>query len=804
MTTQHQAIAALTHLLESGNEADRCYAARALGVFGNHSATDALIARLRDEDIDVCVDAVEALREIGNHKAIPPLIESLENDSSGEICAVIATALGVLGGKEASEALLKVTAERPERLEMDDDWDTWWDVQLEAIRALGKVREERAIDTLIEVMDNHEHQDIESEVLKVLAQIEGRGIDALIQRLQETAAQSRRRAAKALGTINSPEATRALGQALQDDAAEVRTAAISALAEQGAAKYLPAIMLLMRDKSAEVRTAAMLGACKLASNTTASDNLYEQLLTLLNDPSGQVRNSSFNALSNSIEKGALPTEAIETITTSLNDPSPTVGASACTLLGKNGDASSAPPLITLLVDSSQHPMLRRAAAQALEEIGAITDDLIEALTATIRDPEQSVRLAALTTLVSLAAQPQPSENQEAQESGNAPFNIVIAALTGTLPHQQPEEEPEAGDRVKTIEAATKEEDEAAIDNDIELDATARKASEISHEPEAILPTATPRMAYEGQKAALSTLDAIAMDNVEATLNPEAKDELEPLDRDAIHYLNMAEQQKREAERMLAKRTFNLTTDVRRLAARALADNSSKAAVAALTTVMQTEPDEELACEAILSLGKIAACAPTTPGLMDNLGPLVAQLSIGEQDRRLACARTLGRLGNRAVIAPLLTALADEIKDVRIEAINAITDLVIEGADPIKEDHMVLEEVSTTTIAEQFLNRLEDPANGVRLAAANGLARLLQRKELQGYTEQAIDKMVAAALLDDAQQTRPMGRVIRAIGAETGAKKLLARLEATEESTDRRFIIEMLEELFKPLPGQDAA
>ncbi len=804
MAVQHQAIAALTSLLETGDEADRCYAARALGVFGDNSAVDALIARLRDEDIDVCVDAAEALREIGNSKAILPLIESLENDSSGEICTVIATTLGVLGGKEASEALLKVAAERPERLDMDDDWDTWWDVQLEAIRALGKAKEERAIDILIEVMDNHEHQDIESEVLKVLAQIGGRGIEVLIQRLQENTPQGRRRAAKALGTVNSLEATRALSQALQDDTPEVRAAAISALAAQGATKYLPAIMLLMRDENEKVRVAAMQSACKLASNTSASDNLYEQLLTLLNDPSGAVRNSSFNALSQSIEKGALSAETIETITTSLNDPSPTVGASACALLGKNGDASTIPSLTALLIDSSKHPMLRRAAAQALEQIAIIDDDLIEALTATISDQEQSVRLAALTVLVSLAAQPQPSENHDAQEESNAPFNIVIATLTGEIQADSSKEEPEEHEGIETIETATEEEAEAAADNAVKLDTTVRKTSDIDGKPEIALPTTAPRVVYEEQKPAISTLDAIAMDNVEATLNLEADDESEPLDSDAIHYLDMAERQKKEAERMLVKRNLNVAADVRQLAARALADSNNEAAVAALTTIMQSEPDEALACEAISSLGKIAAKAPATPGLMDNLGPLVAQLSIGERDRRLACARTLGRLGNRAAIAPLLSALADEIKDIRIEAINAITDLVMNGADPIKADHMVLEEVTTTAIAERFLNSLEDPANGVRLAAANGLARLLELKELHGYTEQAIDKMLAAALLDGAQQTRPMGQTIRITAAEMGAKKLLAQLETAEDSADRRFIIEMLEELFKPLPDQNTA
>ncbi len=203
MTARLQAITALTRLLETGDEANRCYAARALGVFGDESAVDTLIARLRDEDIDVCVDAAEALRKIGSSKAIPSLIQSLENDSSGEICSVVATALGHLGGKEANDALLTIAATRPERLDWDDDWDNWWDVQLEAIKVLGQAKEECAIELLLDIMDNHEHQNIESDALTVLAQMEGKGIDTLIQRLQERSSRSRRRVAKALGIIHS-------------------------------------------------------------------------------------------------------------------------------------------------------------------------------------------------------------------------------------------------------------------------------------------------------------------------------------------------------------------------------------------------------------------------------------------------------------------------------------------------------------------------------------------------------------------------------------------------------------------------
>ena len=745
MPSPQPAIAALTHLLETGDEADRCYAAQALGVFGDNTAVDALIARLRDADIDVCVDAAEALGKIGSSRAIPPLIESLKHESSGEVCTAVITALTAIGGREANDVLLEIAAQRPERLEMDHDWDSWWDLQLEAVRGLGRAKEARAIAILIDIMDSHEHQDIESEVLKVLAQIGGQATDILIQRLQQSSPRSRRRAARALGAVRSVEASRALSRALQDDAAEVRSAAINALAEQGAAHYLPAILLLMRDESEAVRSAAIQSACQLASS---ADTLCEPLLARLDDPSGAVRNCSLHALSGINAPPFFSAEMIQRVAASLEDPDPTVGSSACALLGQCGDAATIPRLTALLVGSNRHPTLRRAAAQALGQIGVTNDDLLQALTEAIGDQEQGVCLAALAALIDLSARE--------EEADNIPLNIVITALAGETQTPPSEAEQEEASAVEPSSAAMQE------------------------------------CSGDGVQPATSTLDAIAMESAQAMLDQQGGEgEAEPMDDEALRYLGLAERQKKEAER-----TFDVADNLRRLAARALAESRRAQAVAALANMVQNEPDAALTCEAISSLGNIAAHAPSTPGLNESLGLLVARLGSGDKGCRLAAIRALGQLGNRAAIVPLLATLADEAGDLRIEAINAITDLVMQEPDAMDRDQKVQEGVATATIAKRFFSGLDDTAGGVRLAVAKGLARLLQRRELQGFTEQAVEKIIAAALLDDGQQACSMGQAIRVIQADLGAEKLLVRLEAVQESADRRPIIKMLEELFR--------
>jgi len=59
MVNRKHIIETLCRLTETGDEVDRCYASRALGVLGDTSAIAALIERLRDEDVDVSIDAAD-------------------------------------------------------------------------------------------------------------------------------------------------------------------------------------------------------------------------------------------------------------------------------------------------------------------------------------------------------------------------------------------------------------------------------------------------------------------------------------------------------------------------------------------------------------------------------------------------------------------------------------------------------------------------------------------------------------------------------------------------------------------------
>ena len=338
MTLHNETLDVLCQLLQTGDEADRCYAARTLGILRDSGPMELLVERLKDEDLDVAIDSAEALGNIGDHNAIPALVEVLEHTPSGELCAVAAESLGKIGSPKSVDTLLKVLLERPKDLEWDDDWDTWWDIQMEAVKALGKAKAENAIEPLVNFIDDEEQQDIENEILGALVSISDEGIQRVIQRLEnmESRPQHRRRAARALGKSNSSEATRALGRALLDNEPEVRAEAALALAAQKAEKYLPALVPSLRDPNEEVRNAAIKAVIQLAEGGANSELLQEALYSMLTDSSSQVRATLLNPLLPVVANSPLSDENFNEITKSISDSAAETATAACELLGANG------------------------------------------------------------------------------------------------------------------------------------------------------------------------------------------------------------------------------------------------------------------------------------------------------------------------------------------------------------------------------------------------------------------------------------------------------------------------------------
>ncbi|MCF6280841.1 MAG: HEAT repeat domain-containing protein [Candidatus Polarisedimenticolaceae bacterium] len=825
MSPYQQTTEALRNLLTTGDEVDRCYAARALGTMGDKEAVDPLIESLRDEDIDVCVDAVEALGRIGDIRAAASIIESLENDSSAEVCTVAATTLGLLHSEEAIDALRQVIIQRPERIEWDDQWDRWWDIQLEAIKTLGQFGYENNVQILLDIIDDEGHQDIECELLATLVLTPGKGVDSVINRLQdkELRPQKRWRAARALGKADSTEAVTALGRALQIGIPEIRAEAAAALAEQGAQRYLRALLLLLRDESEVVRREAIRAITTLADKADEESELPEDLLSLVTDPSESVRTALFETLASMLKHGKEPLndELFEAILPNLDSKDFNTACATCTLLGKNGDNRAVAPLLALLADHSIYLMTRRQAALALGDIGDDSSEVIEALAHAVGDKEQTIRLAALSALRSLHREDAQSETlstesaesieaeEEAEENAVplTPLGIILAAIQGKIEINSERAEATASEEAESEtvedEADIESTEEESLANDDESAEGNTSLSEIAakstdEEAKLVLPEHKNRVVEPGEfNTAQSTMDAIALDNVEVTLGlHEAEEEEAPLDEEAEHYLGVAEDGKALMTRMRSHREITPKQDVRLLGVRILIGLDTEESSQALIDALNDE-DNALRKEAALAIAESIEQGAKHPLLMDSLGSMVAQLALGERDLRRACARALGVLGNHAAATPLLNALQDEDINVRIQVMESLAHLLAHGDDPVASDHMVTDPVSAKVAAEAIAEQLAHKEISIRVAAARALAKIVQLEEAQEIAQEMIEKTIDSAFEQDGEEARILGKILRQAELEMVTNKLLAKLNEAEDSVVRSVAVEMLEELYNP-------
>jgi HEAT repeat protein len=187
-------------------------AASALGQIGDARAVEPLIAQA-EHGKPAMENARQALVSIGP-AAIGPLINSLqENKRCG--------ATDILGeiGSAAVEPLITVLQHKSPRSRMV------------AMSALEKIGDRRAVGPIVALLKDDEVL-IRRRAITALSKIKGtRAVDALCTELSNEEAEERRYIAQALGETGHARAVEPLTLALQDDDREIRIAAAQALGE---------------------------------------------------------------------------------------------------------------------------------------------------------------------------------------------------------------------------------------------------------------------------------------------------------------------------------------------------------------------------------------------------------------------------------------------------------------------------------------------------------------------------------------------------------------------------------------------
>jgi HEAT repeat protein len=198
--------------------------------------TGGLIRLLNHHDPDIQYHAVEALGEIGDARAVEPLIAVLKNEEMSGL------------RWKAAESLIKIGAPSVEPLIsvlQHPDSDVRWKTAI----ALGEIKDPRAIGPLILQLSDTDRF-VKSRVAHALGMIGAPAVRPLIHTLRGGDGNLRWGAAIALGRIQDPEAVEPLIAALADKYENVRAEAAAALALIGKPAIAPLIRFLKYPEGA--------------------------------------------------------------------------------------------------------------------------------------------------------------------------------------------------------------------------------------------------------------------------------------------------------------------------------------------------------------------------------------------------------------------------------------------------------------------------------------------------------------------------------------------------------------------------
>ncbi|MEH6651787.1 MAG: HEAT repeat domain-containing protein [Motiliproteus sp.] len=840
MNSKIQAIEALIGQLENGDEVDRCYAAQALGQLQDPTALEPLYRHLQDEDLDVCIDAAAALGQIGSDDAVQGLIDALHYHSEVDVKQAAIEGLSKCGGELAKQTLQQVL-DRPDDIQMSETegWDDWWDLQLQAVKALGDNAVADAAEALAEMLDSDDGQDIESEILKALVQTGPAGIDQLIQRLDGSAPRRQRRIAVALQYGDTEAAHELLFTLFNSDDADVREAATQALAANGmiattlGSQQLAALSVLLRDPAAQVQTAALKGLQRLRSLSDVSIS-EDKLLELLENSDSRVRSAALYMLTQNQELPDQQSALLFHLQQGLGSDDEEEQQLCCELLGRIDPAVAQDQLLALIGDIATPMPVRRQAIRAIGQSAVADASMLEMLWNSSSDSNAAIRHVALQSLqvlnnrslqsptltpvsadtdadTSADTSADTATSADAAEGAPTPFSLLLSSLTGS----------------EVIWPSAVEEGDKDSDSDIVADQTDDQLISlvsVDGEGHEIKPGLPPMVAKPGIEQILasvsdaypapypetdvdsgatvemgSTLESITRSNIEATVGVSQElssdserilglvDEL-PQEFDA--YAEVVHTNARSGERMLEgkrRKPDEIAVERRILAARVLGDCAQAEAVQPLLGCLMDE-DANLRREAAESLGRLVSLQPKLPGLSNIMGPIATQLRAGNEEIRLACARTLGALKHKAAIPALLAALDDPDTLVRIQAIRSLTLVTLgKGRMLTEEDHVVLNDVTPNRVTQAILDCQDDAEIGVRKEVIESLVQL-RRLDLELLLKLGLEQ--GGALTPTAAQA------LKRLDPDAATERLIESLAEQGDSSVRRLAMQMLQHIHR--------
>lgn len=269
-------VPALITTLENEDKLMRGNAAKALGEIGDPRAVPPLILRITDTHSNVRLQATRALGNLRASTALDQIIIALLQDGSQSVKGEAARALGILGDPTAIAPLIDA---------MEDPTSS---VRSRAAESLGMLNDPSVVQPLVHTALMDQESDVRNHARKALVAMGDHDsvTPLFIDRLNDEAPQVRCNAADALGSLHNLMALEPLVRAsLMDDKEEVRASATDALRNLKDGNAVELIINALADNkvSTAVRVAEALGRIGISD-----PHVMEELYSLKNHSSATV------------------------------------------------------------------------------------------------------------------------------------------------------------------------------------------------------------------------------------------------------------------------------------------------------------------------------------------------------------------------------------------------------------------------------------------------------------------------------------------------------------------------------------
>lgn len=396
----------------------------ALGEIGDPIAIEPLITLLEDEMLRQAV--IRSLGKIGDPSAIPVLAGLLtkpDPETRDDTIAALVRIQQQITSEPASgvEFLPRIAPSLQDEDVVTHLLDSLASAELEirknAVVALGWLRENRAIEKLIELLEDFELEEYVvgslvsigeaalPHVIKALAHPEPRvraalircldwigipdGLQACRPFLTDAHEEVRYQAVTALGgIIEHPEIEDALLALLENPDPEFRAAVIEALGNSGSAGLKEKIIRRLSDGNPLVRLSGVRILARLR-DPEAIPFLQE----LLSDEDDEVRAHAYSSVG-AIAPGVIPPEALEQ---GISDEVPLVRSAAVRCLAASGGKAARGILTPLLADPD--PQIQLTVIEVLGKIG--DPDSIAPLGELFKKGDRRIQLAVIRALGSI-------------------------------------------------------------------------------------------------------------------------------------------------------------------------------------------------------------------------------------------------------------------------------------------------------------------------------------------------------------------------------------------------------------------